>query len=412
MIVMYGKGKVGEAVVALCNHIWLQVMQMDDEDLDKNILITAEHIVVTPGIKQSHPIYGWFSHKIIGELDFLALYKNYFPFYDDSISIGITWTNGKSTTSWVLYNVLNSFISRYQTWYKCWLTGNFATPLSDVFLQILKNNVDKYRHIFVIESSSFMLAHTAKFTYDYGVLLNISRDHLDRHGTMEGYIAAKENIVSLSRQSFVSDDVAALLTGTYVRLLVFQNYDKIEDTNFLWEHNKQNLWAVAAVCAALSRDIGSDNLDVFPLLQDVYPLEHRLSPIKKIGEVTIIDDGICTSAAACKAALDAIPEQCVLIAGGFDKWDNYDLLLDSFAKKADHLVVYGQVADSLAQVATNAVVSYTKVSSLDEAIQTALQYAKENGIHYVLFSPAAASFDMFKNVYDRIEQFEKIVAAL
>ena len=63
-----------------------------------------------------------------------------------------------------------------------------------------------------------MLAHTTKFTYDYGVLLNISRDHLDRHDTMKGYIAAKENIVALSRQSFVSDDVLSLLTGKYATL--------------------------------------------------------------------------------------------------------------------------------------------------------------------------------------------------
>jgi len=69
------------------------------------------------------------------------------------------------------------------------------------------------------------------------------------------------------------------------------------------------------VCAALSRDIGWDNLDVSALLQDVYPLEHRLSPIKTIDDVVIIDDGICTSAAACKAALDAMTQPCVLIAG-------------------------------------------------------------------------------------------------
>jgi UDP-N-acetylmuramoylalanine--D-glutamate ligase len=87
-------------------------------------------------------------------------------------------------------------------------------------------------------------------------------------------------------------------------------------------------------------------------------------------------------------------------------------LLDSFAKKTKHLVVYGQVADNLTHVATSVGVPCTKVSSLDEAIHKALQYAQENAIHYVLFSPAAASFDMFKNVYDRIEQFEKIVVAL
>lgn len=409
---MYGKGKVGESVVALCHYIWLEVRLMDDEDFDYHVLVAAQYVVVTPGIKQSHTIYTWFSNKILSELDFLVLHKEYFSFYDESIFVGITGTNGKSTTSWVLYKVLDTYLSTHQTWYKCRLTGNFATPLSRVFLEILENKVDTYRHIFVIESSSFMLAHTTKFTYDYGVLLNISRDHLDRHHTMDNYIAAKENIIARSRQSFVSADVVSLLARTYRTLSIFQHYATIGDTHFLGEHNKQNLWAVAAVCASLSHDNAWTGFDMSILLDSVYPLQHRLSPIKTIGDVTIVDDGICTSAAACKAALDAMPKKCVLIAGWFDKWDDYSLLIDSFTQKASHIVVYGQVVDSLAQVATSAGVWHTKVSSLDAAIQTALQYAQKNTIHYVLFSPAAASFDMFKNVYDRIEQFEKIVDAL
>ena len=410
-IVMYGKGKVGESVVALCVHIWLDVVLMDDQDVDDAQLDAATYIVVTPGLKASHKIYTLFSAKILSELDFLAIYKDHFPFYDDSISIGITGTNGKSTTSWVLYNVLDAFFWDTSD-IQCWLTGNFATPLSQVFLEILESKIAAKKHIFVIEASSFMLAHTTKFSYNYGVFLNISRDHLDRHDTMDKYIAAKENIVALSRQSFISESTLPLLTHQYPRLSVFENYDAIQNTHFVWDHNKQNLWAVVAVCSALSRDLQLTDLDVDRLLQDVYPLEHRLSSIRTIWNVTIVDDGICTSAAACKAALDAMSESCVLIAWWFDKWDNYLLLSDSLKQKASYIVVYGQVADSIAQVATDAHVSYTKVWSLQDAVQSALQYAQKNSIKYVLFSPAAASFDMFKNVYDRIEQFEKIVEAL
>ena len=78
-----------------------------------------------------------------------------------------------------------------------------------------------------------MLAHTTKFSYNYGVFLNISRDHLDRHDTMDKYIAAKENIVALSRQSFISESTLPLLTHQYPRLSVFENYDAIQNTHFV-----------------------------------------------------------------------------------------------------------------------------------------------------------------------------------
>ena len=170
MIVMYGKGKVGESVVALCSYMELPVTLMDDADRDNNLLVQAQYIVVTPGIKESHPIYSQFSEKVLSELDFLTVYKDRFSFWDNAIYIGITGTNGKSTTSYVLDRILSRYFSTRPD-FMCWLGGNFSAPLSSLFLKILQDKLEEKleekRHIFVIESSSFMLAHTHIFRYTY-----------------------------------------------------------------------------------------------------------------------------------------------------------------------------------------------------------------------------------------------------
>lgn len=411
MIVMYGKGKVGESVVALCTYMGLPVILMDDADKNEDILIKAQYIVVTPGIKQSHPIYRQFSEKVLSELDFLTVHKDRFSFWDNAIYIGITGTNGKSTTSYVLDCILSRHFSTRPD-FKCWLGGNFSAPLSSLFLKILQDKLEEKRHIFVIESSSFMLAHTHIFRYAYWVFLNIAVDHLDWHMTMENYTLAKENILRLSTQSFISDSVVPLLSQRYQNLYVFDAYPTLENTHFLGKHNQQNLWAAYAVYSALCKDLHLPEQDFIVLLQDIYPLAHRLSPIKTIGDVTIIDDGICTSAAACMAALEAMNKKCVLIAWWYDKGDDYTILQHIFSEKVSHIILLGQVAQRIAKVADDAEVPYTHVSQLSEAVQLAVHIAQNNWSHYVLFSPGAASFDMFTNVYDRIDQFVAIVEAL
>lgn len=408
---MYGKGKVGEAVIALCNHIGLEARLMDDEDSNETLLHDAEYIVVTPGIKESHFLYTTFSQKIISELDFLAIYKDHFSFRNDALYIGITWTNGKSTTSYIAYSVL-SHLFAYDNSVMCRLGWNFSTPLSQLFLEILDKWLDKKRHVFVIESSSFMLAHTRIFCYAYAIWLNIARDHLDWHGTMDKYTQAKKNILTLSNHGFISASLLPVLWKSYDTVSVFADYDMLQDTHFLGKHNAENIWAVKAFYTAICDDLKLPIIPFDELICDVYPLAHRLSPIKKIWDITIIDDGICTSAAACKAALEAMDQKCILIAGWYDKGDDYTILRDDLSKKVSHIVLLGQVAVRIAEVWDDAHVSYTHVSQLSEAVHLAMNIAEKNGIQRVLFSPGAASLDMFKNVYDRIDQFVAIVESL
>jgi UDP-N-acetylmuramoylalanine-D-glutamate ligase len=254
MIVVYGKGKVGNGLHALLTHVDIDHVLMDDADRDDVALKQSTHIIISPGIKPSHDVYTLYWKKVLSELSYLgpllktlALPKITF--------IGITWTNGKSTTSWIMYQALQKLLPSSQIW----LTWNFDVPLSQTLLSIMKDTKKK-EHICVVETSSFMLYNIKDFVFDYAIWLNIARDHLDRHGTMEDYTLTKMAICVNAKESFIEQSLVHLLP-TWIKgsVTVIPQLDDISYTKFLWKHNMYN---IAAVISCIQKNFSRERYTV------------------------------------------------------------------------------------------------------------------------------------------------------
>lgn len=205
-LVIYGKGKVMGALRALLDHLQISYLQMDDTDANIEVLQTAQYIIATPGIKPSHRLYQDFGTKIVGELSYIASLRQqgYFPRWKDHLKIiGITGTNGKSTTTWLTYHALSQLFAE-QDDTVIWMGGNFDQPLSGILMEIEQKSLTHQQHRIVLEVSSFMLWHLQGFHFDIGVFLNFARDHLDRHHDMNDYFAAKAEILFTADKAITS----------------------------------------------------------------------------------------------------------------------------------------------------------------------------------------------------------------
>lgn len=406
MIVVYGKGKVGKWLDMLLTHVDINHVLMDDTDRNTTLLEKSEYIIISPGIKPSHDVYVLYWKKILSELSYLGLLMKTLTLPTITF-IGITWTNGKSTTSWIMYQALQKLLPSSQIW----LTWNFDLPLSQILLSIMQDVEDK-EHICVVETSSFMLYNLKNFVFDYALLLNIARDHLDRHGTMEDYTQAKIAICINAKQCFIDRSLYDLLDdGVKTSTTIIPQIHDISYTQFSWKHNMHNIAAVISCLQEISHERGI-TMDIQPLFSSIEPLAHRIQTIATIDGIRVVDDGISTSAQSLLAGLDAMEAKCVLIVGGYDKGDDYSILTSTLVNKAWYIVALGQNKDIFAAMAEDLWISYVLSDTLHQAIVTALDVARRSQISIVLYSPGAASFDMFINVYDRVEKFNTIVSWL
>ncbi len=413
MIVVFGKGKVGNGVSHLLSLLDISYVLMDDQDLDDTILAQAETILVSPGIKQSHHIYHNYSQKIQSELQFLS---GLLPSIGlkNATRIGITATNGKSTTTWVTYQVFKTMFPEKNVW----ITGNFDVPVSESLAQIIEQKKQEEEHIFVVECSSFMLFNLRDFHFDYSILLNIARDHLDWHKDFDEYQESKLTLLRHTKDAFF----VPASSWSLLDELLSSRGTKVEEkfdlgpTKFVWFHNKINLSVVESLILHYCKKSGWDphlaQSRFIEVVSWVQPLPHRLGLLREIDGIKIYDDGICTSAHSLAAALSSFEEKVILIAGGYDKGDEYSWLSPLFLSKVWYAVLIGQTAEKLTKVCWETETPYVVASSLEEAIKISLEQAKKLTLSKIVFSPWAASFDMFKNVYDRVDQFEKIVTML
>ena len=369
-----------------------------------------DFVVLSPGIDPDSPLARNFSSRkieLIGELE-LGWRSCGLPV------IAVTGTNGKTTTTEMVAQMLNACGQRTIA------CGNIGKPLSEVARE--KNNLD----VLTVEVSSFQLETTRTFHPSVSLWLNFAPDHLDRYRSVAEYHAAKLRIF----ENQTAGDVAIVNAGESLpeiaprkitfsayndhsdfRLsegtIIFQNTPvlKMAETRLRGSHNIENLMATLA--AGQARGLSFE--EMVPPLCTYEPRPHRCEFVREVSGVGYINDSKATNLDAVEKALLAQSKPVILIAGGKDKGFTFDSLRPVVKEKVRSTILIGEMAERIARDWSGAV-KCEIANSLADAVERAHAMAKPGEV--VLFSPGTSSFDMFKSYADRGDQFRALVQAL
>lgn len=395
-------------------------------------------LVLAPGVPLTHPEPHWTVKKaqaagieIIGDVE--IFFRERAVQAPSAPVIAITGTNGKSTTTALTAHILK------HAGYDVQMGGNIGRA-------VLTLEPPAPDRSYVLELSSFQIDLTPSLAPTVGVLLNITPDHIDRHGTVEHYAAVKERLVVRSQVACVSVDddycfeilkrraesgaacafsvkhrlspgyslmedtlVCANREGLAVKLGKLSNIGSLRGT-----HNAQNaLAAVAAVRESLNLLGNDSNLDWQSGLSSFPGLAHRMEEIGRAGNVLFVNDSKATNADSTEKALLSFPRDCYWIVGGKPKEGGITSLSPYFRSVAKAYVI-GEASDAFAETLDGAYVPYVRCGTLDKAVAAAAADAQASGAAeaVVLLSPACASYDQFKNFEVRGDAFRALVAAL
>ena len=333
-------------------------------------------------------------------------------------TIGITGTKGKSTTTSLIYHLLKS------SGRDAILTGNIGIPCFDVMEDI------KPESIVVYELSAHQLEYVHNSPH-VGVLLNIFEEHLDHFGTMERYAEAKLNIMRYMGEDDMAVVHESLMEDAwrlFVNNIVFSLFD-IDDLvdctalPLLGEHNLLNVKAALLACYAY----GVDVRELVPYLYTFKPLEHRLEPVGTFGGVTFVNDSISTIPQAAIQACKALGRVDFLLLGGFDRGIDYQPLAEYLkSHPVPHLLFTGKAGERMMQIIAKVpepVEGPTQKDKVPEPVEgpTIFYYASmEEAFAYMsthakpgdicLLSPAASSYDQYKNFEERGRKFKALAA--
>ncbi|MGR8961978.1 UDP-N-acetylmuramoyl-L-alanine--D-glutamate ligase [Rhizobium leguminosarum] len=387
--------------------------------------------VLSPGVPLTHPKPHWTVDlaraagvDVVGDVElFVRERRAHAP---DCPFIAITGTNGKSTTTALVAHILKS--SGYDTQ----LGGNIGTA-------VLTLDPPRAERFYVVECSSYQIDLAPTLNPSAGILLNLTPDHLDRHGTMQHYADIKERLVAgsdvaivgvddshsaliadrvqragvkvvrISRRNVVADGIYAegtkLIQAAGGAMLPFADLDGIQTLR--GSHNAQN--AAAAVAACLAVGVSAD--DIRAGLASFPGLKHRMQPVGQRGRVVFINDSKATNADAAAPALSSY-DRIYWIAGGLPKAGGITTLAPYFPRIAKAYLI-GEAAAEFAATLGEAV-PYEISGTLERAVAHAAADAErdENVASAVMLSPACASFDQYKNFEVRGDAFVGHVAAL
>jgi len=316
------------------------------------------------------------------------------------LTIGITGTKGKGTTSTLLCKILKAAKKNV------YLAGNIGKPAVEILPKLRKDSV------VILELSSFQL-QDLNFSPDIAVVLNIFPDHLDTHKNFKEYFDSKTQIAkhqnNRSKIFFDAADkfaknIAKLSKGEKIAVQT-KNFElfELEDLKIAGEHNYKN----AVMAASVARFLGVKLEIIKKTVKNFRGLRHRLEFVRKINGVKFYNDSASTNPYTAAAAIHAFSDQPkILIAGGKDKNLNYSPLADALKKSNVKLVIlFGENKKKIKKKIEKSGVPVKLVKNLKNAVDLAYQKTKS----YVLFSPTSASFDMFKDYQDRGEKFKKII---
>ncbi len=402
---IYGLGETGKSVIKFFERNNIKKYQIWDDNksykrketlnLEKT-LNEVNFIVLSPGVslKISKNKKKLLKHKdkIITDIDLVFLLKGFFK------SIVVTGTNGKSTTCEILNHLLLK--NKYQSL----LGGNIGTPILD--LQIKKNS------FLIIEASSFQLAHSKFICPDYAILLNITNDHLDWHGTMKNYIDSKFKIFQKQKKdqySFVNNKLKSQFKKRKMKgkLIVpnLNNYKKlksnIKNSYLSLDINNENMSFVYA----LSKVLGISKKSLINSLKTFKGLPHRYEIFLKSQNCIFINDSKATTFQATKFALENTKNIFWIVGGLPKKKDRF--YLKKFKKNILKAYIIGNNISFFKNQLKNKV-NFEVLKSLKRSVKKVIRdvkiFNKKNSA--ILFSPAAASFDQFLNFENRGEKFK------
>ena len=444
MILVLGSGESGVGSALLAKSKGLPVFVSDSsliKKVYKELLIKNEinfeekghlhattldidYVIKSPGIPDSSEIVQQLINKniqVISEIEFA------YKFIDAKI-IGVTGSNGKTTTSSLIYEIL------INADFDVDIAGNIGTSFAT------KIN-DKQKKNYVLELSSFQLDGIVKFNPHIAVMTSLSPDHLDRYeDNYENYINSKFNIIKNQTAAdyfiYDSEDLQIIkfiknnsekIKSTLLPFSISKTKESvtyIEDKNIISIINKKKLImptnnfpligthnlknAMAATTVANLLKIRKDTIR--KSLEHFQAVEHRLEHVLKINKVNYINDSKATNVNAAYYALDSMESSTVWIVGGIDKGNKYEELFSLVNEKVKAIICLGKDNKKIIENFENLVEYITEVKTMSEAVKEAYSIAKSNDS--VLLSPACASFDLFKNYEDRGRQFKAEVRKL
>jgi UDP-N-acetylmuramoylalanine--D-glutamate ligase len=365
----------------------IRMEQLDESDFDQ--------LIVSPGINPNHAVFQKAKSlgcEITNELE-IAIKLTNRPL------IGITGTNGKTTVTKLISEGL------CQLGYQAIPCGNYGLPLIEAILE------ETSQTIYCVEVSSYQLELMQTKKFSYGLILNITQDHLDRYQSMLNYALAKWRLIGLildGGKIWIQKGVIDQFQFSINNPVIAIKDANLKEANFLADYafkEKENYFAAFLVL----RQYGMDEKGMLLLLQKFQKPEHRIELIKVIDEISYYDDSKGTNVDAVIFAIERFKDKVILLAGGKDKMSDYTPWIGPFKKKVKLLLLYGE-AKELIKKALEGTVEIQTVDRLQDAVQLAHMLA-EKGDHVVL-SPGCSSFDQFKDYKHRAEVFKSLVAAL
>ena len=375
-----------EAVVAVADKNAMEgVTHSGDQYL--NVIYDYDIVIKTPGISlKDFDVKGV---EITSQTDlFLSQFHRQ--------TIGISGTKGKSTTTSLIYHLLK------EAGRDAILTGNIGIPCFNIMEQIHEDSIVVYE----------LSAHQLEYVHNgpkVGVLLNVFEEHLDHFGTFERYKNAKFNLLRYMGEddyAVVHDSLMMETLGLGVNNVVFSNMEfDIDEAALpvLGSHNLLNVKAALCACAAY----GIDVREVIPHLYTFKPLEHRLEPVGTFGGVTFVNDSISTIPQAAIAACQTLGRVDFLLLGGFDRDIDYTPLVDFLAEHpVPHLLFTGKAGERMMSMMKNVPTNKAHYSSMEEAFNYLADNSKPGDV--CLLSPAASSYDQYKNFEERGTKFKRL----
>ena len=414
----FGKIKESYKEVLIINNIaW------EEETHTEHLILNADVVMKSPGIPEKSPIVKKLFEKgisVISEIEFAA------PF-TKAITIGITGSNGKTTTTMLVHHLLKS------AGLNVGLGGNIGKSFA---WQVADDKYDSY----VLELSSFQLDGIIEYAPHIAIITNISPDHLDRYDyKFENYIESKFRItMNQTKDDFLiydsDDDVivewlknnktkaqlipfslnksfkkGAFIKNKNMEVNIINDEEFIMETEYIaleGKHNMKNAMAATSVAKLMK----IRNATIRESLSNFQGVEHRLEKVLKIQNVQYINDSKATNVNAAFYALDSMNTPTVWIVGGVDKGNDYNELMSLVREKVKAIICLGVDNKKIIDVFGNVVDIMVEVSNMEDAVKMAQRLTEKGDT--VLLSPACASFDLFENYEDRGNQFKHSVRNL